>query len=302
MNVLTVLIPIFGVFAIGYIGFKLLKFEIKSISTMALYLMSPFLAFRTFYENEINIDYFYLGASLLLLCGLSIFICYVIGAIGKWNKQERSSFILASSFMNNGNYGTPLVLLVFGEAGFHYAVILMVLQQLIMCTIGIYIAAYGGASNARGQKHSPLKEVLMMPIVYGALLGVVFNLANFNIGAQLMTAVSMVADAAIPTIMIVLGMQLATIKLKKLEKGRLSLALLLRLVGGPIIAYLITVPLPLDDMIRNIIILMAAMPTAANTTMYALQFDTKPDFVSSATLTSTLLSVVTIPIILALLL
>ncbi|GAB2568524.1 hypothetical protein GCM10026983_39070 [Gracilibacillus alcaliphilus] len=56
------LIPIFGIFAIGYIGMKFLHIDIKPISTMTLYLMSPILAFRTFYQNELNMDYVYLGA------------------------------------------------------------------------------------------------------------------------------------------------------------------------------------------------------------------------------------------------
>lgn len=48
---------------------------------------------------------------------------------------------MASAFMNNGNYGTPVVLLVFGAVGLDIAVVLMVLQQLAMSTIGIYFAA-----------------------------------------------------------------------------------------------------------------------------------------------------------------
>lgn len=295
----TVLLPIFGVFAIGFIGKKVWRIDVKPISTMAIYLLSPFLAFRTFYENPINMDYIYLFIYLLALCLISILICYVIGFFKKWSRQQISSFILASSFMNNGNYGTPLVLLVFGETGFHYAIILMVLQQLIMCTIGIYVAAQGSPLE---EQHSPLKEVLKVPIVYGALIGMIANMTGFQFQKEVITVVDMVADAAIPTIMIVLGMQLATISLKKLEVGKLSVALILRLAIAPIMAFLITLLLPVDEMIKQIMILMAAMPTAANTTMYAVQFNARPMFVSSATLTSTLLSVITLPIVLAIIL
>ncbi|MDL4839504.1 AEC family transporter [Aquibacillus rhizosphaerae] len=301
MSFINVLIPIFGVFAIGFIGMKFFKLDIKPISTMALYLMSPFLAFRTFYQNDLNMDYLYLGTFLILLCIISIGICYLVAYFKKWNSANTSSFVLASVFMNNGNYGTPLVLLVFGEPGFHYAVILMVLQQLIMCTIGIYVAAKGGA-DGKEVMASPMKEVIKVPIVYGAILGIIFNLFHFDIGSEVMTAVNMVSDATIPTIMIVLGMQLATISLKKLEIGKLSTALVFKLAIAPVIAYLITIPLPVDEMVKDILILMAAMPTAANTTMYALQFDAKPGFVSSATLTSTLLSIITLPVLLAILL
>ncbi len=299
MSFFTVLLPIFAVFGIGFIGKRKLKLDVKPISTMAIYLLSPFLAFRTFYENPINIEYAYMFFYLLLLCIITILICYLVGFLRKWSKQQISGFILASSFMNNGNYGTPLVLLVFGETGFHYAIILMVLQQLIMATIGIYVAAQGSEID---QSQSPLQAVFKVPIVYGALAGMLSNLTGVHLPGGIETVVNMVADAAIPTVMIVLGMQLATISLKNVEFANLSISLVIRLVMAPIIAGVITLFLPVDDMVKQIMILMAAMPTAANTTMYAVQFNARPTFVSSATLISTLLSVITIPIVLAIIL
>ncbi|MDX8045211.1 AEC family transporter [Gracilibacillus sp. S3-1-1] len=300
MGFITVLIPIFSIFAIGYIGMKFLNIDTKPISTLTLYLMSPFLAFRTFYANELNMDYIYLGAFLLVLCVISLLFCYVVGYFRKWDQSVQSGFVLASVFMNNGNYGVPLTLLVFGEEGLHYAIILMVLQTLIMCTVGIYFAAKGGASGKR-VKISPLKDVIKVPIVYGAILGIIFNLVGVPISDQMMTGIDMVSEATIPTIMIVLGMQLAKIKLHDLEFGRVSLAVAFRLILAPIIAYFLTLPLPIDEMVKNILILTAAMPTAANTTMYAVQFGSRPAFVSSVTLITTLLSIVTLPILLFLL-
>ncbi len=301
MEFIGVLIPIFSIFAIGYIGIKFLHVDIKPISTVTLYLMSPFLAFRTFYQNDLNMDYLYLGGFLLVLSILSLLFAYIIGYFRKWDQPVQSGFILASVFMNNGNYGAPLVLLVFGEEGFHYAIILMVLQTLIMCTVGIYFAAKGGSSGRR-VRISPLRDVIRVPIIYGAILGIILNLIGVNINDQMMTAVDMVSDATIPIIMIVLGMQLAKIKLSDLEFGRVSLAVVFRLILAPVIAYFLTLPLPLDEMVKDILILTAAMPTAANTTMYALQFGSRPGYVSSVTLITTLLSIITLPLLLMILL
>ncbi|WP_026568772.1 AEC family transporter [Sediminibacillus sp. JSM 1682029] len=300
MEFFGVLIPIFGVFALGFIGQKVWKFELKPVSTIAIYLMSPFLAFRTFYQNEITLDYVYLSIYLVVLCAVSIVICYLLAWLNRWDKNTTSGFILASAFMNNGNYGAPLILLLFGEEGFHYAVILMVLQQLIMCTAGIYYAAKG--SDQGGQSFSPLKEVVKVPIVYGAILGLLLNGLQIGIGDQVMSAVSMVADATIPTVMIVLGMQLASISLKQLDYRKLGASLSIKLLLAPVIAFAIAFFLPVDDMVKAIMILTAATPTAANTTIYALQFQTKPGFVSSATLLSTLLSIITIPLLMFLVL
>lgn len=117
MEFLLVLVPVFGIFAIGYIGQKTLGCDIQTLSKMSLYFMSPFLAFDTFYTNRLTMDYVYLSIFVLGLCMvLVLFVCF-LSFFHKYPNQDRCAMILSSAFMNNGNYGTPVVLLVFGTAG-----------------------------------------------------------------------------------------------------------------------------------------------------------------------------------------
>lgn len=295
MDFFLILIPIFGIFALGFIGQKKIGFDTKTISTMALYLMSPVLVFRTFYTTEFNLTYLFLALYTFLLCFSLIAVVYVIAFIRKYSVKETCGMILASSFMNNGNYGTPVVLLLFGATGLDYAIVLMVIQQLVMCTVGVYYAAKGSPEG--DGVRSAIRAVRRMPMVYGAAFGLVLQAFHIQLGGSITQAVDMVADSAIPTVMIVLGMQLAKISLKKFEKEKVSLSLVTKLAVSPAIAYILSLFLPVDEMVKQIMIIMAAMPTAANTTMYALQFNTEPEFVSSATLLSTTLSLATLPII-----
>ena len=85
--------------------------------------------------------------------------------------------------------------------------------------------------------------------------------------------------------------------MKNVAVNKLSLSLMLKLAISPVIAFCISLFLPVDDLVKQIMIIMAAMPTAANTTMYALQYNTDPEFVSSATFISTVLSLVTLPVV-----
>ncbi|EFS03886.1 malonate efflux carrier [Listeria seeligeri FSL S4-171] len=296
MQFLLILLPVFGIFAIGFIGQKTLKFDIPNLSKLTLYLMSPFLAFNTFYTNPLTIDYLYLAIYIFALCLSLILLVSLISFLLSYNLQDRCALILASAFMNNGNYGTPVVLLVFGAVGLDIAVVLMVLQQLAMSTIGIYFAAKG--SKDSGGMKTVVKRVVRMPIAYGALLGLSFQLLHISLPSALMTCIKLVGDAAIPTIMIVLGMQLAVISFRRIELAKVGIALVLKLLIAPLIAVGLTLILPVDEMTKQIMILLAAMPTAANTTLMAVQFDTKPDLVSSATFISTVLSIITLPIVL----
>ncbi|MCM3570563.1 AEC family transporter [Neobacillus mesonae] len=295
MGFLLILTPVLGIFSLGFIGEKKIGFDTKTISTMAIYLMSPVLVFRTFYKTALDSNYLYMAIYTFALVFSLILVVYLVAKLRGYSNAETCGMVLASSFMNNGNYGTPVVLLLFGSAGLDYAVILMVIQQLVMCTIGVYFAAKGspGGNGAREALHA----VQRMPIVYGAMLGFICKSLHIPLSDSVLQAVDLAANAAIPTIMIVLGMQLAKISVKKLEKEKVSFSLLIKLAISPVIAYILTLFLPVDPMIKQIMVIMAAMPTAANTTMYALQFNTEPEFVSSATLISTVLSLATLPII-----
>lgn len=143
-----------------------------------------------------------------------------------------------------------------------------------------------------------MARVIRMPVAYGALLGAILQLMRISIPKEVMTGVELVGNAAIPTIMIILGMQLALISFKHIEYRKISYSLLLKLMVSPVIALGFTFILPMDDMTKQIMILVAAMPTAANTTLMAVQFNTRPEIVSSATFISTMLSIVTLPVLL----
>lgn len=299
MELLFIIFPVFFIFAVGFIGQKLIGFNIKSISTTALYLMSPFLAFRTFYGNPLTWDYFYIILFSLLL-SLFLFVIVWITARGmNASRSERSAMILGGVFMNSGNYGAPVVLFALGAVGFDYAVIMMVIQALLMNTFGIFFASIG--SNERATWRDASQRVIRMPLIYAAVLGVCLQFFAIRLPEPLMEGISLVADASIPTVMLVLGMQLAVITRKRVAYRYVTAVTIIRMVVSPAIAMLIVLFLPVSDMLRTVMIIQASMPAAANTTMFALQFGTEPDLVSFTTFVTTMISILTIPVILLLL-
>ena len=297
MAFFNVLIPVFAIFILGYIGEKKIGFDPKSISAMSLYIMTPVLVFKTFYTNIVNIDYLYITVFALTLCIALILIIYLISYIRGYSIKEKCGLILGSVFMNNGNYGTPVALLLFGAAGFDYAVILMVIQTIVMATVGIYFAARG--SDIGGGFKDTLGVVMRMPIVYGALAGWLFQVTGITIGSSFITTIDLVGNAAIPTIMLVLGMQLAKISLKNVEREKILYAVMIKLAAAPVIAWGIAYFLPVDTLLKQLMVIMAGMPSAANTTMYAIQFNTEPEFVSVCTFVTTVLSLISLPVLFA---
>lgn len=300
MQFFIILFPIFSIFIVGFIAQKVLKFDVANLSKMSLYVLSPFLAFKTFYTHTLTSDYFIYIAYIFGLCFSLVFIVSMWSIAMRYSVKERCALILSSCFMNNGNYGTPVLLVFFGSLGFDLGVIMMVLQQFVMSTVGIYYAAKGSAHSDIVSQKDVIKKVIRMPVAYGAFAGIFFQLFHIPLSKSIMTSIGMIGDSSIVIIMIILGMQLAKIKITQLDYPKLSFALTARMVISPIVAFAMVYFMPLSPMYKQILIVLAAMPSAANTTLMSVQFDTHPELVSSATLVSTLLSLITLPIVLSL--
>lgn len=298
MQFFMILLPIFGIFIVGYIAQKTLSFDVANLSKMSLYVLSPFLAFKAFYTHNLNFDYLFYLFYIFGLCFFLVIVVSIWSVCWKYTTSERCAMILSSCFMNNGNYGMPVLLVFFGQIGFDLGVIMMVLQQFVMCTVGVYYAVKGSTDTSITGQKAVLKTVIRMPVAYGAFLGILFQLCHIPLSKSVMTSISMIGDSSIVIIMIILGMQLAKIKITQLDYGKISFALVTKMIASPLIATILVYFLPIPNVYKQILIVLAAMPSAANTTLLSVQFDTHPELVSSATLFSTLLSLVTLPIVL----
>lgn len=286
---IEVVLPVLLIFLAGYGLQKWKRLDIKAISTFALYVLTPGLVFRTFYKTEMNVQYLNMVIFSFILLFLLILINKLYARIRNVPQSVESGLILSTVFMNSGNYGAPIILFAYGTIGFNYSVSLLVLHAIMMNFFGVYYAARGKA----GIKIA-IKSVLEMPPTWAVFAAVIFQWLKVDLPENTLSAIDLVADAAIPTVMLVLGMQLAEICLKNFQWDKIGYGVLVRMFLSPALAAAIVYFLPLDPLLEKVLIISAAMPSAATTTMYALQFDAEPELVSSITLITTLVSIGTI--------
>ncbi|THE11331.1 AEC family transporter [Bacillus timonensis] len=299
MELLLIVLPAFLIFTAGFIGQRVLTFDIKSISKLSLYLLVPFLTFDTFYTNQLNADYFYIFVFTVFLTILLVGVTYLTGKLLKADRSHMSAMQIGSIFPNSGNYGAPVALFAFGGMAFEYAIIIMVIHAFLINSIGIFLASLGGASS-NGIKGA-FNRLIRMPVMYGAILGMIFQILNIPLPSTIIDGISMVGSASIPVVMLILGMQLAEIKLQKFKLKYVSSITILRMVVSPLLALALVTIMPVSELIKHVFLLLSAMPVAANTTILAVQFDCKPDLLSFTTLVTTLLSLISIPLLLYLL-
>lgn len=298
-----VLLPVAVVAALGYAIRRAFPLDIRSLNRLAVYLLSPCLVFVTLLRAEIGgADALRLAAVALLtvaaVLGAALLLARPLGLHG----PQRSGFVLVATFSNAGNYGLPVARFAFGEAGFQYAVVGYLAQAILMQTLAVYVA-----SSGHGDRRAALAQVFKLPLVYAVLaavvlraLGISLDQANGPFALGLYRGLRLVADATLPFVLLLLGMQL-TQQQPIASAGPLVAASSLRLLVAAALAWSIGSALGLAGLPLQVAVVQAAMPTAVNMTIMALEFGAWPDFVGSGVVATTLASLVTLSVLLVLL-
>jgi malate permease and related proteins len=294
LAVLSVLFPIFFLVLTGFVFSRTLRSAIEPLTQFSLFVGTPALVMYALLQNPVPASE--LGRLLLLTLlytGILWALSEAVGRLLGLDEKLRRAFALAIVPMNVGNYGIPLSRLAFGPAADSYSVLVFVIFNIPLATWAIWIAAGGGASPWKG-----LKETLRIPIVHGTVLAFALAVLGVHLPGPLMKSLGMLGEAAIPLLMVILGMQLERTIILGDATGSMVTATLLRLVVSPFLAWGLTVVLGFTGLEQKVVILQTSTPAAVLPLLYALRFDCRPDWIASNLLVSTLASGVTLAILL----
>ncbi len=211
----------------------------------------------------------------------------------KLDAVSTSSFQLSILFTNCVNVGFPILLLAYGQTAIERALVYMIAMQIVLQTYGVYLAASGQASI-----RDALKRVAQMPGMYAMVLGIAVNAFAIPIPATIFDPLKLIADSLVPFLLVVLGMQLAGVSVR----GNLrvaSVATILRLVIAGMISILVADAMGLQGVTRQTMILENSMPTAIFGVALAQEFDTAVDLITTVIFVSTLASMFTLTLWLA---
>jgi len=160
----------------------------------------------------------------------------------------------------------------------------------------VFLASRGDATKTLS---TSLRNMLSMPLLYAAILGLAFNFSGLAVPDPLLKATDLAGKAAAPAMLVVLGMQLASARVRQ-DWRLLSLGTILKLVAAPLIAVAFAGLLRLNGLSWQIAILETATPTAVSTVIISEEFEASPAFASSMVLVTTIFSLATLTATLAL--
>ncbi len=292
----TDVLPIFIVAGAGYLLARYRRVDVRMVSRAAFNALSPCLVFSLLVRSPIGAGEFgRLGVfSLCAILGVGL-VAWLAAMALRLDRPTTASFVMVVTFSNTGNFGLSAVMLAFGSDALARGTIYFVISSVLMYTLGVFLASSGTRTVA-----DALKGILQVPTVYAVGVAMLLLGTGLRLPAPLMTSVDMLSTAALPVMMLVLGMQFE--RAVRPERPMLvALASFLTLVVSPLLAFALADALGLAGPARQAAVLEASMPAAIMTTVLALEYDASPSFVTAVVFVTTLVSPLTVTLIIALL-
>ena len=271
--------------------------SINDLTNITLYFLSPLVIIKAF-EQPFSARRF----NILLILIVGVFLTYfasILLAKLVFHREEDHNLqqiaIYGSSYSNNGFMGVPLAQGLFGSIGVFYAVASMIGFNVMSWTQGIGI--FQGQHN-RGNWRAQLKKILLNPNIIAIIIGLVMFTTSHRLPHTVASFINYASPAFTPLSMIIIGSNLANLKLSNIKLPRvLWVSLALRNLIFPIIGIFILAVLKITGIPLYTTVIFSACPVAGLVVLFTLQAggDAKPATILMSV--STVLSLLTIPVV-----
>ena len=283
------ILPIFLVAGIGVWLQRTQKLDRRSLASVVFNGFSPALVFVSLVNSQLALAELGRLAVFTVLFVLTMgLLALLVGRLLRLEREHIIVLLLTVMFVNGGNFGLTLNQLRYGEAGLARAVVYYSTSTILVYTVGVFLASMGEKSWRES-----LRRLARVPAVYAVILALVVYFLEWTVPGPLMSGLEVAAAGAIPLMLVVLGMNVATLSVDSALRPALP-ATLLRLLVGPVVAFGLAALLGLQGLSRATAIIEASMPTAVIMTVIATEFDVQPVQVTSVVMLSTLLSPLTL--------
>ena len=210
-------------------------------------------------------------------------------------EKEKGQYMFVLTFSNVGFMGIPVTQSLLGNEGVLYAAVLNVMFNVACFTLGVMQINYG---NDGGKGSINLKK-LLSPCVIASVAALMIYISGFRMPQDVISICSTVGGITTPAAMIMIGATLGTMKAGEVFGDlRVYPFSLFRQILLP---YLIMSVIGLfikDAMMINVLSVMMLMPAANLAVILSYQYDRDEKLASRLVFISTLMSMITIPVML----
>ncbi len=297
MDTAAQIISLFLIMVVGYVMYKRKVIDDAATVRYTKLIMNislPSQIITAFISNQGIVS----NREVLTVFGIT-FVAYavyaVVGAVfvfvTRVPKKQRGTYMFMTMFGNVGFMGFPVISAIFGDEALIYAVIFMVVFNVLVYSIGILLI------NTNESNGFNLKKLVNMPFI-AAVLSIILYFANIKLPDMVMTSFNFMGNITTPVAMLILGATVATMPIKELfDEWRIYLFLVVKLAIMPLIAIALIQFVDVSELIRGTVIVLSATPVATNATMLAIEYGGDTKLTSKGIFFTTILCMISIPLI-----
>lgn len=223
---------------------------------------------------------------------------FLVVKVGRIPEKERGIWVFSFMLSNNGFMGLPLALAIFGNDGLFMMAICNVVSNLLIFSVGLRLVTKG----CQVREKVSVRKMFINNINIAVVVGFIFYLGQFPVPDVALRLLDYISNITAGFSMIVVGLSLSRMNIKGVFANRKMFVLTaFRLLVIPIlvVGILKALPVQLPEMLYMILVLTSALPAASAQTMLTEQYGTNVQDAGRAVFLTTLFSVVTIPIVMA---
>ncbi len=284
-QIFTIISPIIFIALLGYIWAHLdLRYDSKFVTKIVMDVGTPCLILSTMLNSRLDTDQVVL-MSLITISGLLV-LFFTNMLLIKIAGLSFRTYLTPLSFANTGNMGVPICLFAFGDQGLALALIVFMVTSMIHFSLGISLV---------GGEH-PLKTLFTSPVFYAACLSFFFVFTDFQLPKSIFNTIDLLGGIAIPLMIFALGVSLHNLYAKSFYRSLFFGVM--RLAIGFSTGLLLCWIFDLEGILRGVVLIQSAMPSAVFNYLLAAKYNREPEEVAGVVVFSTLLSFVTLPFLL----
>ena len=293
-NLLNLQITIFSLMLAGYLLTKLNVLSAEARTPLSNLLINFILPCNiiTSFIMEFN-------KKIMMDC-LSIFIVsLVIQAVvvitskyfySKTNTRQLPVLQYGTIVSNAGFMGSPIAQGLYGDQGLLYASIYLIPMRAVMWSFGVTCF-----TKTKGK--GVLKKILTHPCIVAVFIGMFLMITQIQLPKGIEQTIRYAGNANTALSMIVIGNILAEVKASELLDLKAWWFCLVRLLIIPLLVFAGCCFSGVDELVKQVSVVLAGMPAAATTAILASKYDGDAQFAAKIIFLSTLLSMISVPIL-----
>lgn len=307
------ILAIFGMIAAGILARKLNMLNKETASQMSRITTNFFYPALIFTSLTSNFTLKGLADNWMLPLGALIIMVvgYIVGNITALftvftEERQKGQFLFQSTINNYSFLPLPIVLMLYGDIGVAGLIFSTLGSELSVWTIGV-LALTGNKFRKGSFKN--LLSAPMMAILFSIIVIAARDICGYRcggniqeIGQSVFSAISVFGQGAIPVAMFIAGSRMADLKPRNLFTVLQGYTVVLRLLIIPAIAAVIIYLLPFSQEVRNVLYVVAVMPSAITSVVLSEVYNSDTEFAVSCVLATHIFSLMTIPLWLSFLL